>query len=83
MPASRPNPPQIDLAKDWLEYAAQNHGQLLEMLRFWLAALVTMLVLIDGFRILTDPRQQPDLQKLSIGLMGTALGASLSPLRRD
>ena len=83
MPASRPNPPQIDLAKDWLEYAAQNHGQHLEMLRFWLAALVTVFVLIGGFRILTDPRQQPDLQKLAIGLMGTALGASLSPLRRD
>jgi hypothetical protein len=53
------------------------------MLRFWLAALVAVLVLIGGFRILTDPRQQPDLQKLAIGLMGTALGASLSPLRRD
>jgi hypothetical protein len=83
MPATRPNPPQIDLAQDWLEYSAQNHGQRLELLRFSLAALVTVLVLFGGFRILTDSRQKPDLQKLAIGLMGTVLGASLNPLRRD
>ncbi len=83
MPASRPNPPQIDLAQDWLEYSAQNHGERLELLRFSLAALVTLLVLLGGFRIVTDSRQAPDLQKLAIGLMGTVLGASLSPLRRD
>ncbi len=83
MPAARPNPPQIDLAQDWLEYSAQNHGQRLELMRFSLAALVTVLVLLGGFRILTDSRQEPDLQKLAIGLMGTVLGASLSPLRRD
>ena len=55
MPASRPNPPQIDLAQDWLKYAAQNYDQRLEMSRFWLAALVTVLALVGGFRILTDP----------------------------
>lgn len=27
MPTPKPNPPQIDLAEDWLEYAAQSHGQ--------------------------------------------------------
>jgi glucose uptake protein GlcU len=52
-------------------------------MRFSLAALVTVLVLLGGFRILTDSRQEPDLQKLAIGLMGTVLGASLNPLRRD
>jgi hypothetical protein len=41
MPASRPNPAQIDLAQDWLEYSAQNHGQRLELLRFSLAAFAS------------------------------------------
>jgi hypothetical protein len=56
-----------------LEYSAQNHGQRLELLRFSLAALVTFLVLLSGFRILTDSRQEPHLQKLAIDLMGTVL----------
>jgi hypothetical protein len=83
MTANRPNPPQIDLGQDWLEYSAQNHGQRVDLLRFSLAVLVAVLVLLAGFRILTDSRQEPDLQKLAIGLMGRVLGASLSPLRRD
>jgi hypothetical protein len=75
MPAPSPNPPQIDLAQDWLEYMAQNHGQRLELLRFSLAALITLLVLLGGFRILTDSGQELDLQKLAIGLMGTMLSS--------
>lgn len=45
--------------------------------------LVTVLVLTGGSRILTDPRQQPDLQNLAIGFIGTALGVSLIPIWRD
>jgi alpha/beta superfamily hydrolase len=45
MPTSKPTPPQIDLAEDWLEYSAQNHGQRLEILRFSFAASVAVLVL--------------------------------------
>jgi len=83
MPASKPGPPQIDLAQDWLEYSAQNHGQSLEVLCFSFAAFVAVLVLIGSFLVVTDRRQQPDLQKLAIGLIGTVLGATLTPLRRD
>jgi glucose uptake protein GlcU len=83
MPASKPTPPQIDLAQDWLEYSAQNHGQRLEVLRFSFAASVAVLVLIGSFLVVTDRRQHPDLQKLAIGLIGTVVGASLTPLRRD
>lgn len=83
MSASKPGPPQIDLAQDWLEYSAQNHGQRLEILRFSFAASVAVLVLMGGFVVVTDRRQQPDLQKLAIGLIGTVLGATLTPLRRD
>ena len=83
MPASKPAPPQIDLAQDWLEYSAQSHGQRLEILRFSFAAAIAVLVLIGSFLVVTDRRQQPDLQKLAIGLIGTVLGATLTPLRRD
>ena len=83
MPASKPAPPQIDLAQDWLEYSAQNHGQRLEVLRFSFAASVAVLVLIGSFLVVTDRRQHPDLQKLAIGLIGPVVGASLTPLRRD
>ena len=82
MACPKPAPPQIDLAQDWLEWA-QNHGQRLELLRFSLAGLIAVLVLLGGFRLITDERQQPDLQKLAIGLIGTVVGASLTPLRRD
>ena len=44
-------------------------------LLFWL--------LIGSFLVVTDRRQQPDLQKLAIGLIVTVLGATLTPLRRD
>ena len=83
MPASKPAPPQIDLAQDWLEYSAENPGQRLEILRFSSAASVAVLVLIGSFLVVTDRRQQPDLQKLAIGLIGTVLGATLTPLRWD
>ena len=83
MPGSKPGPPQIDLAQDWLEYSAQNHGQCLEILRFSFAASVAVLVLMGSFLVVTDRQQQPDLQKLAIGLIGTVLGATLTPLRRD
>jgi len=83
MALPKPTPPQIDLAQDWLEYSAQSHGKRLELLGFSLAGLISVLVLLGGFRIITDPRQQPDLQKLAIGLIGTVVGASLTPLRRD
>jgi len=83
MALPKPAPPQIDLAQDWLEYSAQSHGQRLELLRFSLAGLIAELVLIGGFRVITDERQQPDLQELAIGLIGTVVGASLTPLRRD
>jgi glucose uptake protein GlcU len=83
MPTPKPNPPQIDLAEDWLDYSAQSHGQRLEILRFSFAASVAVLVLVGSFLVVTDRRQEPDLQKLAIGLIGTVVGASLTPLRRD
>lgn len=59
MPASKPAPPQIDLTQDWPEYSAQNHGQRLEILRFSFAASVAVLVLMGGFLVVTNRRQQP------------------------
>ena len=38
---------------------------------------------MGSFLVVTDRRQQADLQKLAIGLIGTVLGATLIPLRRD
>ena len=49
MPASKPAPPQIDLAQDWLEYSAQNHGQRLEILRFSFASSVAVLAVDRQF----------------------------------